>query len=110
VPHYWILHQFNPNKEEEVMGEIVPPWEDIFDICYDKNEHILADRLHDADAFDVPIEFHEKDCLEICLYNNTERKSIFYFKRKKDKWRSTHLKPFELKNEYDQIKRGKVKE
>lgn len=61
-----------------MIGEPVLP-NGIFDRV---NSAVLLERIKQPDAFDVPIDFQEKDVLEIVInnlpFNNPERKD-FYF-------------------------------
>ena len=51
LPHYWLLHRFNNQKDCEVMGMTVMP-SDYLHPNYLLNAQTFGDRLNENDAFD----------------------------------------------------------
>ena len=52
LPHYWLLHRFNNQKDLMIMGMPVMPT-DYLHPNYLLNAQTLGDRLNEKDAFDT---------------------------------------------------------
>ena len=68
LPHYWLLHRFNKQKDLMIMGMPVMPL-DFLQPNYLLNAQTLGERLNENDAFDKIIAFKPKDQLEIVINN-----------------------------------------
>lgn len=113
LQHYWILHRFNKNKHEQIVGMPIMPHELELELfSREKMQNQLLERLNSGDAFDFPIEFKSRDQLEIVFNNNSkfgEDPILFCFKFKKNIWQVEVYDSFELMGRYDELKFGKIK-
>ena len=66
--HYWILHRYNKDKSEFVMG--MPIFPDHLHPMFDINDKALLSTLNTNDAFDKKINTANGDVIEIVLCNN----------------------------------------
>lgn len=112
--HYWILHRYNKDKNEMVMGLAMPPMI-IVDPMYYVDEATILDRVNTAEAFDTELSFRDKDRLEIffnALSEDEDDIISFQFEHQTGQWISPDegFEPFSLMNYYDEIAQGEVKE
>ena len=93
--HYWVLHRYNKDKNEDVMGSPVLPV-----------------HLHTTEAFDKNIELKRGDRLEVVLYNNqTDTEPLYYnFKYTGKIWKSIEPDCFDLMSRFDEVTAGEIKE
>jgi hypothetical protein len=109
--HYWILYRHNKDKNELVIGMTILP--DDFTPFYEENKEIISRRLNDTDAFDIPIDFKNRDHLEIVFNNHFDKPGVnrmeYYFVYKAGMWRLTENNPFHLESHFDDIKFGEIK-
>ena len=109
LQHYWCLHRYNKDKNELTVGEAILPNE-FLDINYEVNKVVLEQRLKDADAFDMDLRFKPRDVLEIVCHNtDTDKRVVYGFKYKGNRWQVYAISAFELMNEYDEVVFGKMK-
>ncbi|RZJ36560.1 MAG: hypothetical protein EOO51_00125 [Flavobacterium sp.] len=103
----WRLYRFNKKKNLQCMGEpqIPPQW---LEPDYEANQQKIAARLNGPDAFDVPIEFKEKDIFEMWVTGETDA-IVYSFRFLKNKWQAHESRPFELMSRYDEIREGEVR-
>jgi len=69
-------------------------------------------RINEHDAFDIDISFKTKDKLEIVITDPLVQKSgvaTYNFIYSKNEWLATESDSFDLMNNYDEIKFGKIK-
>ena len=108
LKNYWILHRYNQSKNEMSVGEAMfPEQTSNFEI----NKNLLLNRLNDADAFDFQTNFHNKDRLELVIKDSLSRpfgSATYAFAYSKGKWMETPFDVFDLMNNYDEIKFGKM--
>jgi hypothetical protein len=109
LKHYWLLHRFNKNKNDLIVGSLAfPP--DYAMINYADNQQTFLKRLNELDAFDAPFEFKNRDTLEIVLNNDSnEMTTCFAFKYSNGKWKITEHNTFGLIGRFDVINEGKFK-
>ena len=111
LQHFWILHRFNKNKHELIVGmPIMPPELELFSTENLQNQ--LLERLNSGVAFDFPIEFKSRDQLEIVFNSNSKFRVgpiFFCFKFKKNMWQVEEYDSYELMGRYDELKFGKIK-
>lgn len=111
LQHYWILHRFNKNKHEIIIGlPILPTQLDLF--IRENLQNQLFDKLNGNNAFDFPIEFKYRDQLEIVLNNNPDSPEyviVFCFKFKNNQWQFAEFDTFDLMSRYDELKFGEIK-
>ena len=100
LPHYWVLHRFNPNKALNIMGKFMMPKDHLLP-NFEKNKRTIKKRLHSQDAFDMEITFKEMDELEIVLNNNEDNRMTFCFIYEKGKWVETYYSYMGLESSYD---------
>jgi hypothetical protein len=109
LKHYWALHRRNKDKNEILMGLPVMP-NDWKELDFEKNKHLLENRLNEANAFDIPIVFKAKDKLEIVFNNDNLNKRLVYgFKFVNGKWKPKTLDDFYLMGFCDEVAFGKIK-
>ena len=112
LPHYWLLHRFNKNKEWFIDGSADMPADFLKD-NYALNCETLKKRLNETDAFDKVIKFKANDRMEIVLNNLDETESermTFCFKYNKGKWTEVPIETFELINRFDELEFGNFKQ
>ena len=110
LKHYWILHRFNKYKDFMILG--LPVFQDALPFNYEENKMTISKRINEPDAFDFQPNFKEKDQIEICLNNTSDKeneRSVFCFYFKKGKWVPTESDSFDLMNKYDELQFGKLK-
>jgi hypothetical protein len=110
LKHYWILYRYAKGKEELCMGMPMMPTS-MRDLSFEENQSTLLNRLNEADAFDTPLKFNEKDLLEIVINNTLDFDATFTysFKFKKGKWVAEETDPFEVMNHFNEEESGKIK-
>ncbi|QVY67112.1 hypothetical protein [Polaribacter sp. Q13] len=107
--HYWILHRYNKDKNENVMGTPALPSD--LQPHFEVNETLLIDTLNTTDAFDKNIELEKGDRLEVVLCNNSKDNELYYnFKFTGKKWKSIESDCFDIMNNFDEVKGGEIKE
>jgi len=108
LPHYWLLHRFNKQKDLEIMGMPVMPL-DFMQPNYLLNAQTLGERLNESDAFDKIIEFKPKDQLEIVINNLSEyeeERMTFCFIFQNGSWINKEYDTFEVMSHYDELAFG----
>jgi hypothetical protein len=78
---------------------------------YFKNKQVLLARLNEADAFDIPMSFLQKDVLEVVINNQTPDGSTYfsyYFQFNNGTWVETDLNVFDIENHFDLKQFGKI--
>jgi|688.fasta_scaffold106862_2 hypothetical protein len=109
--NYWILHRFNANKEDFVLGITIMPSE-YTDAHFLENTQTLVNRLNAPDAFDMPMTFNEKDQFELVINNHAKEEGqrlTYCFRHTKGAWIKEPYDVFELMNQYDEFMFGKMK-
>ncbi len=111
--HYWVLNRYNKQKNLIVMGQFMPS-ENKFTDNYQQNELKISNALNEAESFDKPISFRQKDRLQIVLNNaieNIRDKMEFEFEYKSGSWhRVVEEDPFYISSHFDEIHSGELKE
>jgi hypothetical protein len=108
LQHYWCLYRFNKEKDDVVMGLLLP--DEPLTIDFEVNKVVLEKRLNEEDAFDVNLSFKPKDVLEIVCHNLDENKRLVYgFKYKGKRWQFYEIDDFYIMGHYDEIGFGKMK-
>lgn len=108
-PNTWILYRYNPEKEIRIMGSLAFPAYK-YEPEYEINRETFLMRLNEEDAFDVPIDFHEKDRIDISIettVNGQPEQAFYCYKYHNGKWEGQEYDPFELENHFDELKKGK---
>lgn len=110
LKHYWILYRFNKDKKVYCIGSPMLPTS-MTDLSFKGNQEALLNRLNEADAFDIPLEFHSKDIIEIVINNisDTQDPFIYTFQYEKGNWVAEEKDPFEIINHFDKKVSGKIK-
>ena len=109
--HYWVLHRYNKDKNEFLMG--LPIFPDHPHPMFKINDEILVNTLNSPEAFDTHLVFKSEDRLEIVLCNNSKEvtsRFIYTFKYTGKTWKSIESDCFDLMNRFDQINTGELKE
>jgi hypothetical protein len=90
-----------------VHGDPIFPEEDEF---FEINSQTILHRFSEADAFDVPITFENKDKFVVRI-NATKWEKIkeYTYEYIIDQWVISELDFFELENDFDQVNFGKLK-
>ncbi|NRT14900.1 hypothetical protein HNP99_001244 [Flavobacterium sp. 28A] len=110
LKHYWKLYRFNKNNGLMCMGTPMIPTA-MIDSNFKLNKTTLLNRVNEIDAFDIPLEFQNKDLLEIVINNNVTGidRFTYSFTFTKDKWKAIGEDPFEIMNNYEEEQSGKIK-
>lgn len=108
--HYWVLHRYNKDKNEDVMGSPVLPVH--LHPRIEINAKLLVSTLNTTEAFDKNIELKRGDRLEVVLYNNqTDTEPLYYnFKYTGKIWKSIEPDCFDLMSRFDEVTAGEIKE
>ncbi|KAA5542059.1 hypothetical protein [Adhaeribacter rhizoryzae] len=109
--NYWLLHRWEKDKDEFVLGEPMMPSE-LTDPDFIINNTTLENRLNEPGAFDFPIVFKPKDQLEIVFNNfakDDSNRLTYCFRFKKGKWVKEEYDVFELMSHYEEYAFGKMK-
>jgi hypothetical protein len=112
LPHYWLLHRFNKEKDEFILGQPRIPLS-YYEPYYKLNKEIFAQRLNEPDSFDFEFHFRDNDRLVIVLNNlsaDEDQRMTFCFSYNKEKWVPEQYNLFELANHYDELKFGQFKQ
>ncbi|MEI7725616.1 MAG: hypothetical protein WCK09_10960 [Bacteroidota bacterium] len=77
------------------------------------NREVLGELLNNGDGFDVPMTAQSKDRLLLAFNISKtvdDEQWLFYeFEFKRGKWKGCDWDPFDLKNRYDEILSGKIR-
>ncbi|WOD43173.1 hypothetical protein [Hwangdonia lutea] len=109
--HYWVLHRYNKDKNEEAMGEPILPYH--LHPRFDINETLLVNTLNTPEAFDKNLEIKRWDRLEVVLCNNSKDgyDTLYYNFRYTGKiWKAIESDCFDLMNRFDEVNTGEIKE
>ena len=109
LKHYWILFRFDPEQGERLVGEPLGLYE-FLRTENPNNIALLLDKLNNENIFDQPLEFKEKDRLQISIhFKENEYATDFGFEYKNGKWKILEFDFFDWKSEHFEIKEGKIK-
>ncbi len=64
LEHYWVLHRFDPRKDDSVIGRLFMP-HTLDGRVEAYNRSLLLQRLQEGDAFDVDLKPREGDRLQL---------------------------------------------
>jgi hypothetical protein len=64
LEHYWVLHRFDPRKDDSVIGKLFMP-HTLDGRVEAYNRSLLLQRLQEGDAFDVDLKPREGDRLQL---------------------------------------------
>lgn len=111
--HYWVLNRFNKNKNLDLLGEVMLPF-DKSTPNYIENGLKISKALAKTESFDKQIAFKEKDRLQIVLNNtneNSDEVMEYEFEYLSGTWGSIDdADPFYISNYFDEIGAGEIKE
>lgn len=108
LQHYWCLYRFNREKDDVVMGLLLP--DEPLTIDFEVNKVVLEKRLNEEGAFDVDLSFKPKDVLEIVCNNfNDSKRTVYGFKYKGKRWQLYEIDDFYIMGHYDEVTFGKMK-
>ncbi len=105
---YWVLHRYNPDKDMDVVGEIMLSL-DALDPDFESNKQKLKTALNEFEVFDKPMKLYKNDFLEL-NFHPPKGTLTYGFKCKNKKWVYEEFHPLELMNEYDEVESGVVEE
>ena len=110
LTHYWILYRFNNDKNDFCIGMPMIPTS-MVDFSFKENQAALLKRLNEANAFDISLDFHSKDVIEIVINNTSDTQEPFFytFQYKNGKWVAEEKDAFEIMNHFDEKICGKIK-
>jgi hypothetical protein len=100
------------DRHEQTLGEPILPTS-FRDVNFEAHESLLELRLNEADAFDQPMKFKNKDFMEIVINNQASEigeRYTYGFEYMNGKWQAAEYDPFELMNRFKEVKFGKVDE
>jgi hypothetical protein len=107
LPHYWILHRrMEENEFFDFQGELELPKKDE---NRETNEMKILNCLNSGNSFDQEIDFQDEDRLQVVVSDSSlEKKFSYYFAYKNGKWDLSCEGGFELVNEFESVKEGKI--
>jgi hypothetical protein len=109
--HYWILHRHNIDKDDFYNGSSFQPNNSIQ--FYEENKNILLKRLNEFDVFNIPVEFKNRDHIEIVFHNHFEKPGMermeFFFEYKSGMWRLSENDANHIEGYFDEILFGEIK-
>ena len=109
LKHYWILYRLDPEKGVLLVGEPISLYEFLQKDNPD-NPLLLRDKLNNENLFDQPLEFKNKDRLQISIHFKENRNPTdFGFEYKNGKWKISEFDYFDWKSQHIEIKEGKIK-
>ena len=113
LKHYWVLHRKikDKNLRNHVLGLLSCPSDKELDYFL-INSATIENRLNESDAFDVPMNFINKDVLEVVINNKAENYGdcfSYSFEYKKGIWKSFESDCFLLMNDYIEEVAGKMR-
>ncbi len=109
LKHYWILYRFDPEKGVLLVGEPISLYEFLQKDNPD-NPLLLRDKLNNENLFDQPLEFKNKDRLQISIHFTENRNTTYFgFEYKNGKWKILEFDFFDWKSQHVEIKEGKIK-
>lgn len=109
LKHYWILYRFDPEQGMHMVGEPLGIYE-FLQTETPSNGLVLKDKLNNENLFDQPLEFKEKDRLQISIhFKENEYATDYGFEYKNGKWKINEFDYFDWKNNHVEIKEGKIK-
>lgn len=103
---YWVLHRYNPNKNMDVVGEIVLELSAL-NPNFESNKKLLLQALNHGHPFDTDLKFREKDVLEL-HFKGEDQEETYGFSYHNSQWEYEEFHPLELMNEFDEIEKGVV--
>ncbi len=109
--HYWVLHRYNKDKNDIVMGMPVLP-NDLHPL-FEINEEIVVQTLNTPEAFDKNMELKRRDRLEVLLCSNTSgANDRFYnnFRYTGKIWKSIEPDCFDLMSRFEEVNTGEIQE
>jgi hypothetical protein len=107
LKHYWILHRFDDNKDDFIVGEIIEPYLCKPDIeLY--NRDVLLRLINIPSTFDVDINPKPKDRLELSFSVGNES-LVYGFEYKNGSWESEEYDTFEWMSHHNEYLAGKIK-
>ena len=113
LKHYWVLHRKikDKNLRNHVLGLLSCPSEKELDYFL-INSSTIENRLNESDAFDVPMNFINKDVLEVVINSKSENYEdcfSYSFEYKKGIWKSIEHSPFSLIGDFEEADTGKMR-
>ena len=112
LKYYWVFYRHNKSKNDFIMGEPIMPAK-IDPALNSFNREVLGELLNNGDGFDVPMTAQSKDRLLLAFNISKtvdDEQWLFYeFEFKRGKWKGCDWDPFDLKNRYDEILSGKIR-
>lgn len=110
LQHYWCLHRYSKVQKDSVNLTSSEMGNKAMTLDYEVNKVVLEQRLKDADAFERDLRFKPKDVLEIVCHNtDANKRTVYGFKYKGNGWQVHAISALELRNEYDEVVFGKMK-
>ncbi|MFN0187836.1 MAG: hypothetical protein ACKVQV_03975 [Bacteroidia bacterium] len=111
LKHRWILFRFCGGKEEIIVG--MPMFStDMIDDNFEVNKVTIENRLNEPDAFDLPMNFIEKDKLSVQLFCKESKEGYdfeYNYEYLNGVWIYTENYCFEYRNTFDEVNAGKIK-
>lgn len=109
LKHFWILYRFDPKQAIHLVGEPIG-FDEYLHIADPNNPSLLSDKLNNENLFDQPLEFKNKDRLQISIhFKKNEYATDYGFEYKNGKWKVCQFEYFDWKYQHSEIKEGKIK-
>ncbi|GAA4645932.1 hypothetical protein GCM10023115_38920 [Pontixanthobacter gangjinensis] len=108
LKNFWVLYRYQGEKLETFMGEPKVPTK-FLDPDFFMNAAIISERLNEVDAFDVPLNFREKDKLLVEI-NCCDQEYTYTFEYMNETWESAEEDVFDIMNHFKKINKGRLKD
>ena len=111
LQHYWVLYRRTGRKNVIVVGEPMMPTS-MRDLNFEQNNNTLLARLNEPEAFDLPMNFKEKDRLDMVINNKATEIDLrfsYSFESRNGKWNFIESDPFDIENHFNEEMGGKMK-
>ena len=111
LKHRWIHYRLNNGREDFILGITMFPT-DFLDENFDVNYVTIENRLNEPDAFDLPMNFIEKDKLSVQLFCKESKEGYdfeYNYEYLNGKWSYIENYCFEYRNTFDEVNAEKIK-
>lgn len=109
LEHYWVLHRFDAEKNDRVLGRIaVPP--ELGRGVAEEHRALLLERLQEADAFDVDLAPREGDRLQLSFRFSATQWAKYGFAFRGGRWVEEEYCPLGWRWHHTEERFGAVKD
>lgn len=107
--NYWILFRHDPKQGEFIVGQPIN-FEGYTQKHNLNNPATLCNKLNSENLFDKPLEFFDKDRLQISIhFKGNEYPTDYGFEYQNRKWRVIEFEYFSWRADHIEFREGKIK-